>query len=583
MTDLALPVRGPVARRAGRAGPRAAARRPPHRPFGHAPPHQPVRARRHARRRHRRVDVGQSPVHQADPGAPRLHRRHRRGHLQGHAARRGRAAGVPRLPLRGDRRPPRPVPPRPLRRAHGRGAHGRRLRPGHVPRHRGPHLRGHRRGHQPPGPDAPGAPAASRPCRSAAPLRLDDHHRPRRRPAAVPGPGRPPRRLPAALLCPGRAARRPALRRRVDRLRGAARPRPRHGAVLVGHPRRPHGRGLPPGPPAVTRVPAPRARPLQRAEAAAIGIRQLTGIAGLATKRLARLLDGDAGPGRHRRGARRAPPVPPPLLRRPAPGAMATTPSRSRSGLPRARRGRRPHLAGAAAGRRRPGAGVRRHLPRAAGPRWSRTEAGAGPAGPPGSCGSTPTASPAPSPTRSPSPSSPPGPSSSSSAGAPPGDAEVGSVAVCAHPLALLDPARRAARRVHHAGLGMPRRGDHAHRDRRLAAHRRGPPARQRHPHHRPRRRLPAPRSHRRAGRRPPPRVALRHGRRHPGGARGPRRRPPPPVRGRGGADHLQPRRSAQRPTGDLRRGHPGLGALLHERRRAARGGRGVGVVAAAT
>ena len=137
-----------------------------------------------ARRRHRRVDGGQPRLHQAGAAAARLRGRHRRGDLQGDAVRHRCPAGVPRLPLRGARRPPRHLPPRPLRRPHGRRADGRRAGADHVPRHRGPHLRRHRHGHQPSGPGAPGAPPAAPARRPRPALRVDGDDRPRGRPAA---------------------------------------------------------------------------------------------------------------------------------------------------------------------------------------------------------------------------------------------------------------------------------------------------------------------------------------------------------------------------------------------------------------
>ena len=60
---------------------------------------------------------------------------------------------------------------------HGRRADGRGLRPRHVPRHRGPHLRRHRAGHQPQGPGPAHPPAAEDAVRPAPPLQVDGDHR----------------------------------------------------------------------------------------------------------------------------------------------------------------------------------------------------------------------------------------------------------------------------------------------------------------------------------------------------------------------------------------------------------------------
>ena len=67
----------------------------------------------------------------------------------------------------------RRVPPRPLRRADGRRADGRGLRPRHVPRHRGPDVRRHRRRHQPQGADPADPPPAADARRPAPALRMD--------------------------------------------------------------------------------------------------------------------------------------------------------------------------------------------------------------------------------------------------------------------------------------------------------------------------------------------------------------------------------------------------------------------------
>ena len=122
--------------------------------------------------------MGASPIYTKRMQKALQVRGRRRHHdLQGPAARHRRPTAVHGLPLHRARPLARRVPPRPLRCAAGRRADGRGLRPRHVPRHRGPDLRRHRRRHQPEGADAPDPPPAAGARRSAPALRVDRDHR----------------------------------------------------------------------------------------------------------------------------------------------------------------------------------------------------------------------------------------------------------------------------------------------------------------------------------------------------------------------------------------------------------------------
>ena len=86
---------------------------------------------------------------------------------------------------------------RPLRGPHGCRTTGPRLRHGHVPRHRGPHLRGHRHRHQPTCTGASRPPSTTGAGRIARQLPLDRLHR--RRPIRI----CPCRQRPRPWLSPG--------------------------------------------------------------------------------------------------------------------------------------------------------------------------------------------------------------------------------------------------------------------------------------------------------------------------------------------------------------------------------------------
>ena len=101
---------------------------------------------------------------------------------------------------------------------------------GHVPRHRGPHVRRHRAGHQPQGPGAADPPAAEDAVRSAPALPVDgDHRRVLPGGAVHPGDGRR-RRQPRA---PHRTRPDRSERRRHGRLFGRAAVRRRLRRVLA--------------------------------------------------------------------------------------------------------------------------------------------------------------------------------------------------------------------------------------------------------------------------------------------------------------------------------------------------------------
>ena len=133
--------------------------------------------RRDAADRHRGMGGVQSAVHQADAEGAQVRGRRHLHDLQGSAARHRRAAAVHGLPLRRARPLARRVLPGSLWRADGRRADGRGLRQGHVPRHRGPHVRCHRAGHQPQGTGPAHPPAAAGTIRPTSALPVDGDHR----------------------------------------------------------------------------------------------------------------------------------------------------------------------------------------------------------------------------------------------------------------------------------------------------------------------------------------------------------------------------------------------------------------------
>jgi len=105
------------------------------------------------------------------------------------------------FPVPGGRPRSRRVLVGPLRGPDGRGADGPRLRKGHVPRHRGPDLRGDGHGQQPEG-TGPTRPPASRVPSTGAALPLDGDHR-----RVAPGAARPTEALAMAdTRAPGSAS-----------------------------------------------------------------------------------------------------------------------------------------------------------------------------------------------------------------------------------------------------------------------------------------------------------------------------------------------------------------------------------------